>query len=118
MYASHFDGDDDHHVSSGGVAVVVTSAFSEQLDEVVPEELVKGRLLVLNLKKGNTRAQVVAVYGTTGEGGPEGRRLLWEELRGAIRPSDRSLLFLAGGLPPGGECSPESRGGGGWGGHP
>ena len=72
MWATHFDGTEEQQTTSGGLAVGMAHTFRNQSDECILEERAKGRLLILNLKQGNKKMQVAAVYGTTGSEGPRG----------------------------------------------
>ena len=48
--------------------MVFTCDFLKKFERKEVRELVKGRLLLITLRKGNAVLQVVAVYGATGEG--------------------------------------------------
>ena len=82
MCATHFDGTDEQQVTSGGLAIVFSDNFLEQFDpmekgrDVV--EVVKGRLLLVTLRKGHSRMQIAAVYGATGNEGPGIRARMWD----------------------------------------
>ena len=73
----------------------MSASFREQFGTCTPEERVKGRLLVLHLKKGNQQLHSAAVYGAAGNEGHRIRCLMLGELSRAAPPSNKSLLFMA-----------------------